>query len=336
MSNHAAKKATQWLTTIYFSELGFLGLPYFMISVPEGPIKFPRFSFEGWFNRIRRRWSQSSDSPTPLPSAVRIYWSYSIVFFIRGILNTVGFALILSETPNISSEVPYNPRLYDPDRKSMSPTEVLELYGDATVSTAASRAGWWVLLASLIIHFISYTHHKRLLERALLQADTETFGPNPGEIWPRLYTLCHLGLFNFVLDFPSWTVPSTQEGRWLCTFVNVLAGLVIVFTVFVTQPFESAWGCYPSKSSVEDLQYGLCPAFFSNEAAFQPVCDQPGVRCGEGIIRDRAVFRHAVAIAQSLLSVSVAVYILSIQEKVSYYRLAAALAKAVASKPKTE
>ena len=328
MSSHAAKKATNWLSAIYFSEIGWLGATYLMFEVPEGPLKPPEFSFKGWFNRVRARWFRPRAPAPPQPN--RIYWSYSFVFFVRSVLNVVGFALLLGDTPDISSTVPKDSRYADPGRTSLTPTETLEVYGSA-MSTSRAAVGGWLLFASTMIHFVAYTHHKRLLERVL-----ETGGPDslPVDIWPRLYTIAHLGLFNFSLDIPGWTVPSTQPSRWLCTVLNLTAGLVLLFCVFVEQPFERAWGCYSPKTSIESYKYGLCPAFFSTDATFSPVCDTPGVKCGEGLIRDREVFRHALAISQMIVSVSFVIYILSIQEKVDYFRLATAQAKAVVSSTK--
>ena len=300
------QKATNWLAAVYFSELGFLGLAYFLVSVPT-KLELPKLKFTGWVARfiakIRNEAPPSGYSDADIQS--NHFWVFSIVFLIRGILNITALSLILKDTIHISAE-------------KRDAINEIRTYADSTVESAANISGWWILLASFILNWCTYVFHKHLLENS-----------NP-MIQERIYTVSHLSFVNFIIDFPGFYSDATQASRWLCTILNCTAGLILAFVLLVEEPFLNAWSCYPTSDNILDFKYGLCPSYFSTtEASYQPICDRPGTRCGEGVILTKQYFHRAYNISHALVSLSVGIYLLTIPQKVSFFQLCAKQAEAL-------
>ena len=300
------RKASNWLAAVYFSELGFLGLGYFLISVPEN-LQLPTLKFTGWLARFRAK-LEGKPPPTGYSESdiqSNHFWIFTAVFIVRGILNIAAFALILSNTIDILAQ-------------KRDAIHEIQTYADSTVQTTANIAGWWILLTSFVLNWCIYVFHKHLLEKT----DPTIAG--------RVYTLSHLSITNFIIDFPGFYSESTQASRWFCTVLNLTAGLCLAFVLLVEEPFLNAWGCYPSRDNILDYKYGLCPSYFSTtEASFQPICDRPGTRCGEGVILTKNYFKHAYGISHALISASIGIYLLSIPQKVQFFKLCAEQAKAL-------
>lgn len=87
-----------------------------------------------------------------------------------------------------------------------------------------------------------------------------------------------------------------------------------------------AWGCYPTWTTIEQLDYGMCPEFlnrFNPESSFSPVCTLvPGSVCGGEQRAWSRMLRNATAVAQSMIMVSLVLYAWSIPTKVDYYSVA--------------
>ena len=245
----------------------------------------------------------------PPPSADIVqnrYWVFTALFLVRAILNITAFALIFGDTVNLKST-------------KRDSADELEVYANATM-TSRGKIGWYFLTASIILNYAMYVWHKHLLEKTDF---------THSEIQPRIYTLAHISIVNFIVDFPGWYSASTQPSRWMVTVMNLTAGLILLFVLVVERPFELAWGCYPAKeNSILDLKWGLCPTYFDNqEASFQPICDRPGVRCNEGLVLSKHSFEQAFNVAHVIVSASAAIFALSIPQKISFFQLAFEQAK---------
>ena len=84
----------------------------------------------------------------------------------------------------------------------------------------------------------------------------------------------------------------------------------------------NAWGCYAPGTSIEDLKFGLGPSFISDpEDPLPPVCDQPGVRCGEEAVRWNNVFGNLRHETFFVMMVSFTLYMLTIPAKTKFYVL---------------
>jgi hypothetical protein len=171
-------------------------------------------------------------------------------------------------------------------------------------------------VASLVLWVLSYFHQRYHLLHVLRKAPVAGLIRIPA----RMYYFAHFGGLNFSFDLPGASVPSVKLSRFLVCAINVCAGVIVVFTTFVIEPFTKAWGCYAPYDDYTDYIYGMCPAYFSNDAArLQPVCDQPGDRCGNGVVYTQHTLHRAQTIAIYMTAVSVSFYLLSIQPKVVYY-----------------
>lgn len=84
----------------------------------------------------------------------------------------------------------------------------------------------------------------------------------------------------------------------------------------------NAWGCYAPGSSIEDLKFGVCPEFLNDvDDPLPPVCDQPGVRCGEEAVRWNNMFGHLRHEAFFVMMISFTLYILTVPAKTKFYLL---------------
>ena len=84
----------------------------------------------------------------------------------------------------------------------------------------------------------------------------------------------------------------------------------------------NAWGCYAPGSSIEDLNYAVCPSFLNDvDDVLPPVCDQPGVRCGEEAIRWNSMFGKLCHETFFVMIISFTLYMLTIPAKTKFYTL---------------
>lgn len=194
-----------------------------------------------------------------------------------------------------------------------------DILSEITTGETAKK-GWNLILISFILYLFSYLHQRYHLinfERHAQIQDQVLTLPS------KLYWLSHVSIINFSLDLPGFVVPDVKISHIIICCINITAAGILIFTLFAIEPFQKAWGCYPHYDNYRDYDYGMCPGFFSNDQArLQPVCDQPGVRCGKGLVQANDFFNKELTICHTMLSVSFALYMLSITVKLDYFRVA--------------
>lgn len=237
------------------------------------------------------------DPPKNKRNRINTQW---IIMVSRLLLNIIAIGLLFGEV--LSSETsPYEPHEFA-QTVTKSPYRYVSLY---------------LFLASFGLYIISYFHQKYKLKHAYKYL-TESTDPNL-QVPLILYILAHFSLVNFSLDFPSGRVPTTKFTRFVVILANIIAFSIVIFTYYAIEPFDDAWGCYPSYYSYEQLDFGLCPAWYSSNPSFlTPCCDQPGVRCGTASEKANAQFDRAIFLAHMTLTISFFVYLSSITAKYNY------------------
>lgn len=230
---------------------------------------------------------KDSDVHRPRP------WFQFIIFCVRFILNLIGLIYALLES-----------------RHQTLWSEHLDVI---LVNLFSSRIQWYCFAASGVLYFLSYVHQRFHLGAVLRQ----NAGQDPPLRVPvLLYWVAHISLINFSLDLPARGIPVVNITHFLVVAINIVAILAILFVVFLEEPFAKTWGCYPYYDTIYDYKYGPCPAYFGTPES--SACDQPGVRCGTGAAKAHGEFTHILVFAQTLLAVSFALYIISVQPKVDY------------------
>lgn len=100
---------------------------------------------------------------------------------------------------------------------------------------------------------------------------------------------------------------------------------MFAFLVLAEEPMSEAWGCYPSWYSIDQLDFGMCPAFLHKnnpESALAPVCTAvTGAECDGEAARWSATLNHAFSVARIMLFISLTFYAWSIPLKIDYYAL---------------
>ena len=238
-----------------------------------------------------------ANPPKNTKRRIHMQW---IIMFTRLLLNILAIGLLFEEV--LSSDTgPYKPHEFA-----------------QTVTKSHYRfVSLYLFLASFGLYIISYFHQKYKLKHAYKYLTTST-DPNL-QVPLILYILAHLSLINFSLDFPSGRVPTTKFTRFVVILANVIAFSIVIFTYYAIEPFDDAWGCYPSYYSYTQLDFGLCPAWYSSNPSFlTPCCDQPGVRCGTASQKASAQFDRAIFLAHMTLAISFFVYLSSITAKYNY------------------
>lgn len=219
-------------------------------------------------------------------------WFQIAVFIIRSFLNLAAIVLLLF------------------DLRESKIWSGSELHKISTIFYGTyATYGWYCLAASLFVYVVSYFHQRYHLasEKAGLT-----------EIPEKLYWFSHLSIVNFSLDFPGATVPAVTASRLIICVINIIAVLIVVFVVVFEERFIEAWDCYPAGTSYAEHKYGLCPMFLDRTVS--PVCDQPGIRCGRERVMAKAGFQNGLSLAHLFLSVSFAIYVISITTKITYWR----------------
>lgn len=191
------------------------------------------------------------------------------------------------------------------------------------VSSEYSSIGWYALLASTILYYISYQHQKLHISKLMFEQCQkyaiidESNIPDTFEFPANLFFLSMFSFINFVFDLPASGVPATIFSRFIVCGINIVCVSILLFVIFFEEPFIKAWGCYPSYNGISDYNFGMCPAFYGRTSA--SCCDQPGVRCGKEVQKEYTIFNVISVFIQSALSVSFGVYIISVTPIVSYY-----------------
>jgi hypothetical protein len=175
----------------------------------------------------------------------------------------------------------------------------------------------WMMLGSTALWMMAYAHHRHHLIRIALHdtASIDTKVPHS------LYTLCHVSILNFALDIPDLHVPTNMFSHYVILALNVVAGSVFVVAFTLQQPMAFAWGCYAPNTPIKDLDFGVCPRFIDNaQDVLPPVCDQPGVLCGEGVQVWKGLFAHDIHVAGSMVFASFLLYLpLTLDARVRFY-----------------
>lgn len=271
----AAADCTQWLKTIYFSELCFLfHLPLFLTiesssDIYKRPEKYEVSAsdtgpatlwttianktlkrinklitkVQSFKTRVTKVWNNKHSKPIP--------WFQFSIFIVRCILNYVALILIFYDVKNAIN-------LTEKDAEHR------------IFYTSTAKVGWYMILASFILYILSYFHQRyHLMQLFIKSTNSDTIHivfPN------KLYWLSQFSVINFSLDFPSAGIPSVTFNRFVVCAINIVAILTLTFVLFAVEPFTKAWGCYPSSDHYTDLNYGMCPAFFSGDQQhLQPV-----------------------------------------------------------------
>lgn len=131
---------------------------------------------------------------------------------------------------------------------------------------------------------------------------------------------------NWLLDVPGFRVPTVFWPHVIIVVFNLTAGLVMFLIFYFREPITLAWGCYAPGSTIQDLKYGLCPSFINDEQnAHPPVCDEPGTRCGEELIRWKTIFNDLLVDTALCAFASFSLYIITVPAKTKFYVLSRGL-----------
>jgi len=112
---------------------------------------------------------------------------------------------------------------------------------------------------------------------------------------------------------------ATLDGTTSQTTTSECARATSATTLLVYNPYTQT-----------QINFHLCiyntPLSYSTELytihTFAQVCDQPGVRCGNELVKTKDLLTHELRVAQYILAGSFAIYIMSIGPKISYYTTA--------------
>jgi len=271
------------------------------------------------FNQRLKRWWSTVRNPDKRRSHMKspvgprkyytFYLSQSILVLLRILLNFAGFWLI----SNAIGDVVLRTDDYS------ATADIPYIYVSQTVHalqhSTYAHAGGWLLLASTILHLISYANHRYHLVRTI---DIDGNAEFPAA-W---FWLAQVSVINWFFDISGVGVPTVQWTHIFILLFNLTGTLVFVCILYFEEPLTLAWGCYAPGTPIAELKYGLCPGYINNpQNAHTPVCDQPGSRCGEEVIRWKTMYRHIMVEAFYVVMASVALYATSIGAKINYYVL---------------
>ena len=228
-----------------------------------------------------------------------------VIFCLRVSLNSVALIYLLYDSRHV-------------DNWEQSKNDVIA----NTVASGYSPIGLYMLLASLVLYYVSYQHQKMHIRNQIidqcdkrLSIDKNGF-PEPKEFPVFLFGCSMISIINFSLDFPASNVPSVIFSRVLVCAINSIVVLIILFLVFFEVPFKEAWGCYAPYQTMDDYNYGLCPLFLNRPTA--SCCDQPGVNCAQTEENNNHAFSSVKAFIHMALSVSFGIYIISANSIIAY------------------
>lgn len=161
--------------------------------------------------------------------------------------------------------------------------------------------GWLLAAVSAAIHLLSF-----LVSRFFLPAP---------EIHPRLYTLAHLGLANFLLDTPGRGIPTVRLSHAVIVVLSVAAAAALAVTWVAVQPMQDAWGCYDPAyiRSLEDYRFGECDG--------GDICRRDEVNCAD----KATIFANEAHYVAQGAAVLFTVHLAAIPAKIDYYRARGAL-----------
>lgn len=188
--------------------------------------------------------------------------------------------------------------------------------------TAVSGTKLWYLVAAVAVHFVQYAVHRAHLIACAAGASERS---KDAIIQPWAYWLGHLSIINFALDLPGLGIPDVKLSNRIIIIINLAAVSMFAFLIFAEEPFSEAWGCYPPWYSIEQFDFGLCPAWLSRsdpESPLAPVCTAvQGAECENETARWSATMNHAFTAARTMLFISGALYLFGIPLKIEYYTL---------------
>lgn len=309
-----ATNATRWLLTLYTSELSFLfHLPIFLVPILPVDDYYPSSMNEklGMIkNNIRS--AESRKKVLQQRPTTQTWFNFSIVHtcicIIRLLLNSIGTILIWMSLDTIAPAVTSGD-----DQKNI---EYVSQTLHALHHSNTAKLGGYMFLASLGLWLLAYAHHRYHLIRVMKHTPEKVRFPR------YLYTICHVGLFNFFLDIPDINIPVTFLTKWVIRGLNVIAGNVFVFVYTIERLMTFAWGCYPTHTTIYGYKYGVCPRYLNNpQNVLSSVCDQDGVVCGNENIEWRSLYTHTIHLCGMLVLYSFILYfILTLDTRIRYYR----------------
>ena len=269
--------------------------------------------FLRWLNLVK---NLSQNKKTLYQSALsgRKYYAFyvgmTILTILRLILNFTGFFLIYTAISD------YAPHENDYSESADLPYEYATQTFYVLQTNYLSTIAGWCFLASTFLHVAAYIAHKHFL---ILQLNSNK--PKASFSVPDFW-IGHISILNWVFDLPGIGVPTSTLTHIVIILINISAGLIFAAALWMEKPITLAWGCYQPGTSIIDLKYGLCPSYINDpQNAHPPVCDQPGVRCGEAEIRWKTILKQTLAQSGFILSISVAIYLTSVSAKSQFYML---------------
>jgi len=307
----SAQTATRWLFPIYTNELNWMFCwSYVMV---EKSLYEPSALKTGDKLKMIRQSKLEDIYNTPLTQRKKyvFYVAMTVMTLLRLGLNFSGLWMLTSALSNIAP------------RDSKDYTDMTNLPYMYTTYTfdqlSESREAWIsgiIFATSTVIHFLMYAIHRFHIIKLT------TNDASDGD-WGYVYFwFAHVGLLNWLFDIPGINVPTVKFPHVIVILLNLTALLIFICTIYFEKPIITAWGCYAPGTSILDLKYGVCPAFINDP--FQPdtpVCDQPGVRCGEGAVRWHHILNTTIVRSFVISSLSFIIYFISISAKIDYYSL---------------
>lgn len=238
------------------------------------------------------------------------YIYMTLLALLRLALNFTGFALIAYAIRNV---VPYSN-----DYSTMADLPYQYTIQTFRVMARSNLAhiGGWCLLASTGLHLIMYKMHRmHLIRTVTIEGDAEF----PTEY----YWIAHLGLLNWLLDIPGHRVPTVFWPHVIIIVFNCTATLAFLCIFYFREPLILCWGCYEHDTDLESLDFGTCLACVYNNAqnAHPPVCDEPGTRCGEEVVRWKTILNKTLVDSAMVAAASFTFYIITVAPKVKFYVL---------------
>lgn len=138
---------------------------------------------------------------------------------------------------------------------------------------------------------------------------------------PLLYAVAHVSILNYILDLPGRRIPTAKLTHVLIVATNIVAAIVLIFTLHTITPIQRAWGCYDPQfvDDLSDYDRGMCPA---DEDSNANICtERPFVNC-EVDFGDNT-FHKEIHYATQASMVALVLYALSIGDKLTFYKLEA-------------
>lgn len=322
----SSSAATHWLFCLYTNEFNWLFCwSYFTMVTPTAyspPATSFNERFSSWLKMVKDptlRNARLYEAPLSNRKYYIFYASMSAITILRLALNFAGFMLVLL------SLYDYAPNLNDYSENADLPYEYTMQTFRVLESHHLAKIGGWCFLASTILHVVAYLVHKNMLMRLLHHGSPDEAFSVPH------YFAGHISIINWLLDVPGFYVPTTTWIHILILLINLTAGFIFFCALWFEKPMTLAWGCYAPGTRIRDLSYGLCPQYINDpQNAHPPVCDQPGVRCGEEGIRWKNLMRESIIQTGFIMVVSLALYLTSISARSRFYILSRDLVSDIA------